>query len=120
MGMFSWDTSDTKESIGNKFSGCCRPVYMLTPTGNVLEPAYEGYGKFGGIDAHVWLAEMNAAEGALDGLSDDEKREIGIKIEFAGGAIAFPLKFSFDKDAKYEDLPAATPCEYQGFFYGFW
>jgi hypothetical protein len=28
-----------------------------------------------------------------------------------------PLKFSYDKDAVYEDLPASTDCRFQGFFY---
>jgi len=31
--------------------------------------------------------------------------------------IPYPLKFSFDPDAKYEDLPAAKNCPDQGFFY---
>ena len=29
----------------------------------------------------------------------------------------YPLKFSFDPNAVYEDLPASTECDYQGFFY---
>jgi hypothetical protein len=31
--------------------------------------------------------------------------------------LKYPLKFSFDPDAKYEDLHASESCEYQGFFY---
>ncbi len=32
--------------------------------------------------------------------------------------IEFPLKFSFDPDARYEDLPASESCPVQGYFYG--
>lgn len=31
--------------------------------------------------------------------------------------IKYPLKFSFDPEAVYEDLPASKQCEHQGFFY---
>lgn len=31
--------------------------------------------------------------------------------------IEFPLKFSFNPDARYEDLPAAETCPDQGYFY---
>ncbi len=31
--------------------------------------------------------------------------------------LKYPLKFSFDPDAVYEDLPAAEHCPHQGFFY---
>ena len=37
-----------------------------------------------------------------------ERREIGIK---------YPLKFSFDANARYEDLDASERCEFQGYFY---
>ena len=29
----------------------------------------------------------------------------------------YPLKFSFNKDARYEDYPASKSCDKQGFFY---
>ena len=32
-------------------------------------------------------------------------------------ALRYPLKFSFNPDAVYEDLPASKDCPYQGFFY---
>lgn len=31
--------------------------------------------------------------------------------------VPYPLKFSFDKNAVYEDLPASECCPYQGYFY---
>lgn len=31
--------------------------------------------------------------------------------------IHYPLKFSFNPDASYEDLPASKECPHQGFFY---
>lgn len=31
--------------------------------------------------------------------------------------LTYPLKFSFDPTARYEDLPAAESCEFQGYFY---
>ena len=31
--------------------------------------------------------------------------------------LKYPLKFSFDPKARYENLPASKSCEYQGFFY---
>lgn len=30
--------------------------------------------------------------------------------------LAFPLKFSFNKNARYEDYPASKRCQHQGFF----
>lgn len=33
--------------------------------------------------------------------------------------LKFPLKFSLDPKAKYEDLPASRRCPYQGFFFEF-
>ena len=34
-------------------------------------------------------------------------------------ALEYPLKFSFNKEAVYEDLPASKDCPDQGFFYNF-
>ncbi len=41
-------------------------------------------------------------------LRRDIKDELGIR---------FPLKFSFNRKAVYEDLPASEDCPYQGFFF---
>ena len=61
MGFFSWITSDTNESIANRYSN--RPtftVHMITEDGRVFtEPEYEGYGVFGGKDFYALAAELN-------------------------------------------------------------
>ncbi len=64
MGMFSWLTADTQETIANIHSGhpnAGRPVYLLRPDGKppVCEPAYEGYGFFNRACAYKWLARNN-------------------------------------------------------------
>lgn len=41
-------------------------------------------------------------------LRRDIKEELGVR---------FPLKFSFNRNAVYEDLPASEDCPYQGFFF---
>lgn len=201
MGFFSFKTSDTNEPIWNRYSeaGECRPVYLLQPgdEDNICEPAYEGYGVFGGMDAYVWIAMHNLPKDELKAIMkgnecvipDDEAEETlrsrGIAMELSdyyidkddgskwamGGAMSErakeaglksfegtcgmydepqpkyggktpneliaegqwvrhpmgevmlpegheykPLKFSFDKNAKYEDLPAAKNHQGQGFW----
>ena len=115
MGFFSWKTADTNESILNRFA-CedhgipVKTVYLLQPNGlpPIEETSYEGYGVFGEIDAYSWLASMK-------GLGDD--RMDGIDLAFDNpDQIEFPLKFSFNKNAKYEELPASEDCPYQGYF----
>lgn len=117
MGFFSWKTADTGESIANVHAGhqnSWKTVYLLQPDGKppiAAEGGYLGYGDFGDVDAYEWLADANNipathADRRLDGI-------YGRK-----GALEFPLKFSFDKDAVYEDLPASDDCEHQGYFYG--
>jgi len=181
MGFFSWNTADTNESISNIHSDRgARPVYLLQPDGKpaILEDAYNGYGVFGGKDAHIWLMETNAEVlgVSLNSLTTEQIRGMGISLDcgtfcvdtetgenwiiyhadgraliranyFAGMysdmipqfgstaneliqsgrfvkrnirdvcTITYPLKFSFDPEAVYEDLPASTSCDSQGFFY---
>lgn len=107
MGMFSWKTSDTKEPI--RIVGCrggALKVYLVTPEGkSIYEPRYRGYGKFGGLDAHALLAKWNAPELCC---GDEEKdRLVGIKLQYSGKELKFPLKFSQNPEAKYEDLEPA-------------
>lgn len=117
MGLFSWITADTQESI--RVDGP-RTVYLLRPHGAepLEQPVYEGYGVFGGVDAYDWLADMNEVPA-----SGGERRGDGIDFFYrhsdAGtlDRIKYPLKFSYNKDAVYEDLPASGSCPYQGFFY---
>ena len=85
MGFFSWKTSDTKQSIPNVASGRhTRPVYLLQPNGKapIEEREYEGHGRFGDVDAYVWLAKENAeAIGlSLAGKSEEAIRLIGISL----------------------------------------
>ncbi len=195
MGFFSWQTADTEESIYNRYTDKCRPVYLIEPDSSEheYEEAYEGYGFFGSVDAHDWLAlnnvpldllltefgkdHSNADPEAMRQLGlglfidslfyQDVKtglyirignsaaskigaeiiaRDKGMKasafIPAVGGYDAeiagigeswnslkeqerliefavpcpFPLKFSFNKEAKYEDFPASKNCPNQGFF----
>ena len=117
MGFFSWKTSDTKRSISNCYSTRGTfPVYLVTPENeHILETEYGGYGIFGGLDAYALLAKWNKPE--LCTGNENQDRRIGIDLFFNGKA-KYPLKFSENKDATYESLPAAEDCEYQGYFYG--
>jgi hypothetical protein len=71
MGVFSFMTTDTHESVPNQWQDD-RPtfkVYMKDDKGNVWqESAYEGYGNFGGKDIYELLAEMNGFEGRDKGI----------------------------------------------------
>jgi len=123
MGMFSWLTSDSNESIANVYSSRpTRTVYLLQPNGEapLVEPAYGGYGDFGGVDAYVWIAEHNAQSQGIDiaNMEHEERRMLGITLAFDEDIeLPFPLKLSFDPNAVYEDVPASEICPHQGFFY---
>ncbi|MFW6046761.1 MAG: hypothetical protein ACOCP4_03115 [Candidatus Woesearchaeota archaeon] len=147
----------------------------------IYEPEYDGYGNFGGVDAHEWLALNNLPKDVLMKLDKDENlkslRSAGIDLSFGkifkdketgklwtvfrksflslmnkdiehftgtyseiipeigktpnelienGRFIKFPvnefirikkpLKFSFNENAKYEELPASKDCPNQGYF----
>ena len=134
MGVFSWRTCDTGEIIwvtGNEPGVPVRPVFLLQPGGlpAVREHAYEGYGVFGGVDASEWVAAHNdGPETVLDADWDAwlpewrevEPRRRGIALHCAAEgrqiALRFPLKFSFDPDAVYEDHPMSEYAENQGYF----
>ena len=120
MGFFSWKTADTNESIANREAphpNAGRTVYLLQPNGAppIQEDDYVGYGVFGGVDAFAWLAEMNGL--GTPGLRIEERRSFGARAYLDDVPLKYPLKFSFNKDAVYEDLPASTWDPYQGFFY---
>lgn len=87
MGFFSWLTCDTRETIWNAFTDRCRPVYMLRPDGEdpIPEPAYEGYGEFGGVDAYeqLYLQNRRLLPGDLQDLnSAEDKRLVGIALDY--------------------------------------
>ncbi|EJG2034207.1 hypothetical protein ACFM0N_004155 [Vibrio parahaemolyticus] len=183
MGFFSWKTCDSKESISNVYSGRqVRTVYLLQPHGQkpLQENAYEGYGIFGGVNAHVWLAKANLDKNIASGMDDETLRIIGVYLscgfdfyrdknkqvyacsdevmviealglfdfpivkinsydemftvdgvsgtmeqhEWNGRltkqtppSIAYPLKFSFNENARYEAYSASEACDKQGYFY---
>ncbi len=82
MGFFSWKTADTKESILNIYSGAkAKTAYLLQPNGKeaISEPAYNGYGDFGSVDAYQWLAEMNLSKEAIS-KCQDEDRDLGMTL----------------------------------------
>ena len=118
MGFTSWLTANTKESIRNRYAGGCRTVYLLQPYGRspIKEEAYEGYGVFGDIDAFVWLAMHNLPDDHLRQFADDIDRIRDIGCELDNDKCLAPLKFSFDKDAVYEKLPASEYDPRQGYF----
>ncbi len=107
MGLFSWKTADTEESIMNKWSGS-KQTYILSPDGqNIKLPPYDGYGKFGEFCAYSYLAKINGLPANFDQ---------GIKLQFSKEKPAdfYPLKFSFNSQARYHDFPASADCPLQG------
>jgi hypothetical protein len=176
MGMFSFQTADTKESIFNCYSDRCKTVYLLQPNDEpIVEFAYGGNGIFGGVNVYSWLAEKNVGVAndtvgltlshdemlyldekhyALSGYGSDKDVQSLLKNllspkygkiiffsewdEIIEGTdktpnellddklgknimlnkeIKFPLKFSFNQLAKYDELEASKDCPYQGHFY---
>lgn len=124
MGFFSWKTADTGESIANihaqTSTSRVRPVYLYKPKGGwIKETSYDGYGVFGGRDAHALLAYWNAPQLCTGQV--DEDRLVGIELEEQSsrfpGSLKFPLKFSFSPNKSYSALPASQACPDQGYFY---
>ena len=125
MGFYSWKTADSNESIANIHSdhpNASKPIYLLQPEGQkpIKESRYNGYCIFGGVHAFAWLAKMNIDPETLNqlGVGEDELRCLGIELFCERpNSIKYPLKFSFDENARYEDLAKSKVCEHQGFFY---
>lgn len=72
----------------------------------------------GGENVFIWLAEHNAELIGFDlgRLSTHKVCHLGSVLwSEQRDRIKYPLKFSFDPGAVYEDLPAATDCPLQGF-----
>lgn len=74
MGLFSWLTADTEESIPCVYSNRLPfIVHMVTEDGQIFtEKEYDGYGNFGGKDFYVLAAELNG----LKGKDDEETRNL--------------------------------------------
>lgn len=122
MGMFSWRTSDTNESISNCFSQReTFDVYVLIPKafggGNIIESEYEGYGEFGGEDIYELLATWNA-----DAVKEKHKkydlRNRGISLYFDEELVLkYPIKIVRNPNLTYEEAKPSRQCEFQGYFY---
>jgi hypothetical protein len=85
MGCFSWVAQNSDRSIIMQGYGTrkfpSRTAYMWDNKGRRWrQPQYEGYGVFGEKDYFVLLAEMNKEYDIT--VSDNIKREDGIKLEF--------------------------------------
>ena len=108
MGLFSWKTQDTNESI--PASGSSREtftVYMSDGNNIWREDNYEGYGEFGGKDYYALLDEMNGGDG-------DRGRGIDLAFDEEKSGVKFP---SLSTNGRfYNEEP--EQCEYQGWFYG--
>ena len=86
MGNFSFITYEGRPILNawNK-GGLVFLVYMHAPDGKVwAEPAYGGYGIFGGKDIFVLLAELNIDSSELEGKSEDDIRDMGIDLYYEG------------------------------------
>ena len=123
MGMFSWLTNDTGESVTNRYAEeGALPVYMHDDKGNVWhEPDYEGYGKFGGKDYHELLAEMNGLNTRIEGIGIEYEYFIVSKyspirrVPTRSKDILFP-NITQEKDWNWVNKPLKN-CPDQGYFY---
>ncbi|MFP8488786.1 hypothetical protein ACKGJO_06760 [Gracilimonas sp. Q87] len=107
MGLFSFKTNDTERSIPTTPSDREPfPVTMTDNKGNKWhEPAYYGYGEFGGKDIFELIAEMNGKE----------TRDEGIVLHHSDEKALSP-NLTEDPDREWVDEPL-TDCPHQGFFY---
>jgi len=109
MGLFSWETQDTNESIPSRYSN--RPTFkvvMVDNKGNkYVEKNYEGYGEFGGKDFYELLDEMNGGVG---------DRGAGIDLTFNKQGKKF-ISPSISKSGGYWEGHAPKDCDMQGYFY---
>lgn len=120
MGFFSWKTSDTKESISNKYSVLgTSTVYVLLPDGgHIKESHYEGYGVFGGHDIYALVAQWNCPEKCTG--DEQHDRIIGIKIALSdedNAALEYPIKIVRDPEISYEEAEPSENDPAQGYFY---
>jgi hypothetical protein len=108
MGFFSWECAECGGSISNKFS--TRPddsdCVLITPDKNYHDPAYEGYGKFNGVDVYELL-------GGGD-------RDRGVEAFFNGDVLPFDIKVIHKRcqgTKGYDDYEESDRCPDQGYFY---
>ncbi len=123
MGMFSWITQDTNESILNNRYDKTSEAYMFDDKGNMYhEPCYAGYGVFGGKDFFVLLAEMNRDYAEKVGLSlseddeDESNRDIGCILysKHRESALRYP---NLTRSSEWEWVnKCPRRCPNQGFY----
>ncbi len=111
MGFFSWRCAECGESISNIYSS--RPeesdCVLITPNKTYHDPAYDGYGRFAGVDVYELLG--------------DGDRDKAIKAQFNGNPDELPFKIKVlhkrchSPDKTYADYAESERCEAQGFFY---
>lgn len=69
-------------------------------------------------DANYFPGSYSAPIPELGGKSANELIDSGVFVERdISSQVRFPLKFSFNKGAVYEELPASGMCHKQGYFY---
>lgn len=95
MGVFSYQTCDTKETvrIGDY-------VFLILPN-KKIGGRYDGYGHISGVDIYEQIA---ISEGSK--LIGDELRQHGLSLHFREKN-PIPIKFSFYELCQYEDHPAS-------------
>jgi hypothetical protein len=67
-------------------------------------------------DAVFLNVHFDKPVGAFGGKTANEAIDDGT-LKKIHSDVRYPLKFSFNPDAVYKDLPASESCEYQGYFY---
>ena len=143
MGVFSWITADTGQSI-TVWDVARLPVFMLDPAGaGIFEAGYEGYGRFGPwqIDALAHAAFINdlvprppgypwhdeddlfdcpyhlidAAHDAAFGETDDGEDFFTLlqRAQTDSSVNILPLKFA-TTDVNYFSVGASRRCPHQG------
>lgn len=82
MGFASWLTADKRESIYNRYTDKCKPVYLLQPNGEtpIRDDAYDGYFHINGVPAYAWVAKRNLPKSMLEGKDDYQLQGLGIRI----------------------------------------
>ncbi|MEK4059562.1 MULTISPECIES: hypothetical protein [Paenibacillus] len=108
MGMFSWKCAVSGMSIANVNVGLNpeqSKCYLVTPDKVYYEPAYQGYGEFGGVDVFGLLGNGNRNKGIK--LHDKGKGDFEIKI----------ILKKFYSGQTYNELKVSENCEYQGSSY---
>ncbi len=107
MGFFSWNCAECGESISNIYSS--RPddsaCALITPDKNYHDPAYDGYGRFAGVDVYELLGD------------GDREKAINAKPS----ALPFKVKLvhadCYDPCKTYSDYKESETDPTQGFFY---